>query len=152
MMGAHVIKLGLSQYVVDLIERRLVTHVALNGAGIIHDFELALLGGTSESVASWIRLGQYGLWNETGRLNDVIREATERGDGIGETVGHVIEEERFPQRELSITAAGWRAGIPVTCHVAIGSDIIHAHPNCSGAKQSFGEAGSQAGAWEPGTC
>ncbi len=69
MMGAHVIKLGLSRYIVDLIERQIVTHVATNGAGIIHDFELALLGGTSESVARWITLGQFGLWSETGRLN-----------------------------------------------------------------------------------
>lgn len=90
MMGAHVIKLGLSRYIVDLIERRVVTHVAMNGAGIIHDFELAFAGGTSESVARWIRLGQSGLWFETGRLNEIIREAAERGDGIGETVGRVI--------------------------------------------------------------
>ena len=133
MMGAHVIKLGLSRYIVDLIERRVVTHVALNGAGIIHDFELALLGGTSESVAHWIKLGQFGLWTETGRLNEIIRDAAQRNDGMGETVGRVIEEEGFSHQDLSIAAAGWRIGIPVTCHVAIGSDIIHAHPNCSGA-------------------
>lgn len=80
----------------------------LNGAGIIHDFELALVGGTSESVARWIRLGQFGLWNETGRLNEIIRHAAERGDGMGETVGRVVQEERFARQELSIAAAGWR--------------------------------------------
>jgi hypothetical protein len=138
MMGAHVIKLGLSRYIVDLIETGVVTHVAMNGAGIIHDFELALVGGTSESVARWIKVGQFGLWSETGRLNEIIRAGAERGEGIGEAVGRVVEEEGFDQRELSIAAAGWRAGIPVTCHIGIGSDIIHAHPNCRGA--ALGEA------------
>ncbi len=132
-LGAHPIKVGLSRYLVDLIERRLVTHVATNGAGIIHDFELATLGGTTESVARWIREGQFGLWQETGRLNDLIAEAARNGDGLGETVGRTLEEERAPYRELSLCAAGWRAGVPVTCHVGVGSDIIHAHANCDGA-------------------
>src|SRR5204862_6031753 len=98
-----------------------------------HDFELALAGETSEDVARWIQAGQFGLWQETSRLNDIIREAARRDEGLGETVGRVIEEERFPQRELSIAAACWRKGIPCTCHVSIGSDIIHCMPNCDGA-------------------
>lgn len=133
MMGGHAIKLGLSRYLIDLMERRLVTHVATNGAGIIHDFELALGGGTSENVSKWIQRGQFGLWNETSRLNDIIFSAANRGEGLGEAVGRVIESEQMPHRNLSIAAAGWRLGIPVTSHVGIGSDIIHAHANCDGA-------------------
>ena len=132
-MGAHPIKLGLSRYLVDLIERRIITHLGTNGAGIIHDFELAALGGTSESVAKWIRYGQFGLWRQTGRLNELVAQAAAGGEGLGETVGRVIEEESLPHRDLSLAAAGWRAGVPVTCHVAVGCDIIHAHPNCDPA-------------------
>jgi hypothetical protein len=133
MMGAHPIKLGLSRYLVDLIERGLVTHLATNGAGIIHDFELALGLGTSENVPKWIQAGQFGLWEETGRLNEIIANGASRGEGLGEAVGRVIETKKFPCRDLSLAAAGWRAGIPVTAHVGIGSDIIHAHANCDGA-------------------
>jgi hypothetical protein len=133
MIGGHAIKLGLSRYLIDLMERGLITHLATNGAGIIHDFELAAWGGTSENVAKWIKQGQFGLWRESGRLNDLIFQAANRGEGLGEGVGRTIEQERLPFRHLSIAAAGWRLGIPVTAHVAIGSDIIHAHSNCDGA-------------------
>ena len=133
MLGGHPIKLGLSRYLIDLMDRGLVTHVATNGAGIIHDFELALVGGTSEDVAKWIKVGQFGLWHETSRLNDILREGATRHEGLGEAVGRLIEEERYPHRDLSIAAAGWRLGIPVTGHVTIGGDIIHSHPNCDGA-------------------
>lgn len=133
MMGGHPIKLGLSRFLIDLIERGFITHLATNGAGIIHDFELALVGGTSENVAKWIKVGQFGLWQETGRLNDVIREAAECDEGLGEAVGRTIEEQNFPHKDLSITAAGWRCGVPVTSHVTIGGDIIHSFPNCDGA-------------------
>ncbi len=135
MMGGHPIKLGLSRFLIDLIERRLITHLATNGAGIIHDFELSLGGGTSEDVPKWIKRGQFGLWNETGTLNDIIAEAARRGEGLGEAVGRTIEESKFPRRDLSVAAAGWRAGVPVTSHVSVGSDIIHAHANCDGAAQ-----------------
>ncbi len=133
MMGGHAIKLGLSRYLVDLVERGLVTHLATNGAGIIHDFELAAGGGTSENVSKWIQRGQFGLWQQTSRLNDIIFQAANRGEGLGEAVGRVIEEEQLPFRHLSIAAAGWRMGVPVTSHVGVGSDIIHAHANCDGA-------------------
>lgn len=137
-MGGHPIKLGLSRYLVDLIERRVITHLAANGAGIIHDFELALVGGTSEDVSKWIKVGQFGLWRETSRLNELIAEAARRGEGLGEAVGRTIVEQEFPQRVLSVAAAGWRTGTPVTCHVTIGGDIIHALPNCDG--RALGQA------------
>jgi hypothetical protein len=138
MMGAHPIKLGLSRFLIDLIERKIVTHVATNGAGLIHDFELACFGGTSEDVARWIRAGQFGLWRQTGRLNELARQAAAGGEGLGEAVGRALSAESPPHVELSLAAAGWRAGVPLTVHVGIGSDIIHAHPNFDGA--AFGKA------------
>ena len=133
MMGAHPIKAGLSRYLVDLIERGWVTHVASNGASTVHDFELALGEGTSEDVAKWIRRGQFGLWREPGRLNAIVLEAARRGEGLGEGLGRTIEEARLPRADLSLFAAGWRCHVPVTVHVGIGNDIIHAHADCDGA-------------------
>jgi hypothetical protein len=133
MMGAHPIKLGLNRFLIDLIERRVITHLATNGAGLIHDFELAWGEGTSEDVSKWIRVGQFGLWRETGRINDIIRAAARQGEGLGEALGRTIETEKFARRDLSLAAAGWRHAVPVTAHVSIGSDIIHAHANCDGA-------------------
>jgi hypothetical protein len=133
LLGGHPIKLGLSRYLIDLVERRLVSHVATNGAGLIHDFELSLFGETSESVPRWLPAGQFGLWRETSRLNDIIAQAALDNEGLGEAAGRIAEEERFPHRDLSLAAACWRAGVPLTCHVTIGADIIHAHPNCDGA-------------------
>ncbi len=133
LMGAPPIKLGLSAFLVDLIQRRIITHLGTNGAGLIHDFELAAYGGTSEDVARWIRVGQFGLWRESGVLNEIAIEAAARDEGLGEAIGRVIEERGLPHRRLSLAAAGWRSGVPVTSHVAIGCDITHAHPNCDGA-------------------
>ncbi|HID63085.1 MAG TPA: hypothetical protein EYP49_10145 [Anaerolineae bacterium] len=133
MMGAHVIKRGLSRFVVDLMERGIITHVGMNGAGSIHDFELALIGATTESVARYIREGQFGLWEETGRINEAICQGARHGLGLGEAVGRMIEEEQFPHRQVSILAAGYRLRLPVTVHVGIGYDIIHEHPSCDGA-------------------
>ena len=133
MMGAHVIKCGLSRFVIDLMERSIVTHVGMNGAGPIHDFELALIGATTESVARYITEGQFGLWEETGRINEAIKQGARDGLGLGEAIGRMIEEEQFPHRDLSILAAGYRLRVPVTVHVGIGYDIIHEHPNCDGA-------------------
>lgn len=133
MMGAHVIKRGLSRFVVDLMERGVITHVGLNGAGVIHDFELALIGATSESVAQYIKDGQFGLWQETGQINDAIYQGLVEQMGLGEAVGRMIENGEFPHRQVSILAAGFRLHIPVTVHVGIGYDIIHEHPNCDGA-------------------
>jgi hypothetical protein len=133
MMGAHPIKLGLNRFLIDLMDQGVITHLATNGAGLIHDFELALGKGTSEDVSKWIRVGQFGLWRETGLLNEIIRDGARRGEGLGETVGRTIEATSFARRDLSVAAAGWRCGVPVTAHVSIGSDIIHAHANCDGS-------------------
>ncbi len=133
MMGAHVIKRGLSRFVIDLMERGIVTHVAMNGAGPIHDFELSLIGATTESVARYISEGQFGLWRETGRLNDIIRQGAADNIGLGEAVGRAIVQEELPHREVSILGAGYRLDVPVTVHIGIGYDIIHEHPNTDGA-------------------
>ena len=138
LMGAHVIKQGLSRMVIDLMERGLLTHVAMNGAGPIHDYELALIGATTESVARYVSEGQFGLWRETGRLNDIIAAGNRDELGIGEAVGRAIENEALPYRAVSICAAGYRLQVPVTVHVSLGYDIIHEHPNCDGA--ASGEA------------
>lgn len=132
-MGAHMLKVGLSRFIIDLMERKMITHVAMNGAGPIHDFELALVGASTESVARYIQEGQFGLWSDTGRINEAIIAGAQAGIGLGEAVGRVIEGEQFPHRELSVLAAGYRLRIPVTVHVGIGYDIIHEHPNCDGA-------------------
>ena len=141
MMGAHVIRAGVSRYLIDLMERRLVTHIAMNGAGPIHDWELALIGATTESVARYIQTGEFGLWKETGAMNDAIREGARAGLGLGEALGNAILAGSFPHKDISILAAGVRLGIPVTVHVGIGYDIIHEHPNCDGA--ALGQASYQ---------
>jgi hypothetical protein len=133
MMGAHMLKVGLSRFIIDFMERGIITHVAMNGAGPIHDFELALIGASTESVARYIQDGQFGLWADTGRINEAITAGARDGIGLGEAVGRVIEAEQFPHRDLSVLAAGCRLGVPVTVHVGIGYDIIHEHPNCDGA-------------------
>jgi hypothetical protein len=138
LMGAHVIKSGLSRYVIEWMKRGIVTHVAMNGAGPIHDFELALVGATTESVARYVQEGQFGLWRETGRINDAVSKGVAGGMGYGEAVGRVIEEESFPHRDVSILAAGFRLHVPVTVHIGIGYDITHEQPNCDGA--AIGEA------------
>jgi hypothetical protein len=133
MMGAHVIKMGASRHVIDLIERGFFSHVGMNGAGAIHDYELARIGATTESVARYIQTGEFGLWKETGDLNDVIREAAELSLGLGENLGRHIDAGNFPHKDVSIFAAAYRHSIPVTVHVGVGYDIIHEHPNCDGA-------------------
>ncbi|MCJ7813521.1 hypothetical protein MUP95_09440 [bacterium] len=132
MMGAHVIKRGLSRFVIDLLNQKIITHIGMNGAGVIHDFELALIGATTESVAHYIREGQFGLWEETSRINEAIKQGAEEGMGLGEAVGRMIEREKFPHRDISILRAGYRHHIPVTVHVGMGYDIIHEHANCDG--------------------
>jgi hypothetical protein len=127
--GAHVLRKGSGPLLVDLMERGLLTHLALNGAGAIHDFELALVGHTCESVARYVAEGQFGLWNETGRINDAAVAGSRDGLGLGEALGRMIEQESFPYRETSVLGAGFRLGVPVTVHVAIGQDIVHEHPN-----------------------
>ena len=137
-MGAHVLRAGVNRHIIDLMERGFIDHIAMNGAGAIHDYELARIGATTESVARYIRSGEFGLWRETGELNDWIREAAAQHLGLGENVGRRIEESDFPHRALSVLAAAWRLSVPVTVHAGIGYDIIHEHPNCDGA--ALGEA------------
>lgn len=133
MMGAHVVRAGVSRHIIDLMERGLVDHLAMNGACAIHDYELARAGGTTESVERYIRTGEFGLWRETGVLNDWISEAAAHGLGLGENLGRRMEAGGCPWRELSLLAAAYRLGVPATVHVGVGCDIIHEHPNCDGA-------------------
>ena len=133
MYGAHVIRTGNSAFMIELMKRGLVTHFATNGAGSIHDFELAMIGHTCESVAKYISEGQFGLWKETGLINDIIVQGAKDGIGWGEAVGRYIWENNFPNREKSVLAMGYHLGVPCTVHIGIGNDIIHEHPNCDGA-------------------
>jgi hypothetical protein len=135
-IGAHVVKVGLTPILVDWMQQGIATAIAMNGAGIIHDFELALMGHTSEEVDAEIDEGRFGMAEETGRmLNEAIIRGHRDREGLGEAVGHYINRCRgqFPNRDTSILATGARLGIPVTVHVAIGTDIIHMHPSADGA-------------------
>jgi len=138
MMGAHLLRAGVNRHLIDLMERGFLDHIAMNGAGAIHDWELARIGATTESVARYIRTGEFGLWKETGELNTVISDASREGLGLGENIGRVISGPGFPHSELSPLAAAYRLSVPATVHVSLGADIIHEHPNCDGA--ATGEA------------
>ncbi|MSQ93715.1 MAG: hypothetical protein EXR98_04075 [Gemmataceae bacterium] len=133
LMGAHVLRAGVSRYLIDMMERGDLTHLAMNGAGPIHDWEFALIGATTESVARYIQTGEFGLWQETGRMNDAIVQGEKAGLGLGEAIGRTILDGPFPHKNVSILAAAARLGVPVTVHVGVGYDIIHEHPNCDGA-------------------
>ncbi|MEZ6017833.1 MAG: hypothetical protein R3F49_22200 [Planctomycetota bacterium] len=137
-MGAHVLKVGLAPLVNDLMRRGVVTHVALNSAGAIHDFEIATIGRTSENVDTQLPLGKFGFADETGLG---IAEAARRGAhpgpdevaGFGRGLGRMLVERHAPFVDLSVPATAVRLGLGVTCHVAIGADIVHMHPACDGA-------------------
>jgi hypothetical protein len=133
MAGGHVIRAGVARQLVDLMERGLLTHLALNGSGPIHDWELALIGATCESVPRYVRSGEFGLWEETGRMNDVIARGFAQGLGYGESLGRAIFDGDFPHKDLSVLAQAYRLKVPVTVHIGIGYDILHQHPNCDGA-------------------
>lgn len=132
MMGAHLIRAGVNRHLIDLMERGYINHLAMNGAAVIHDYELARIGATTESVARYIRTGEFGLWMETGELNDWIVEAARSGLGLGECIGQRIQSSNFAYRDLSVLAAAYRLDVPATVHVGIGYDILHEHPNCDG--------------------
>jgi hypothetical protein len=133
-IGAHVIKTGVSPVLIDLMERGYVSALAMNGAGIIHDFEVALSGGTSEDVDEALGPGRFGMADETGRiLNEVIRGASARGEGFGRAVGAYLAREQPPFMQASLAASAHRLEIPLTVHVALGTDITHMHPHASGA-------------------
>jgi hypothetical protein len=133
MMGAHVLRAGVNRHIIDLVERGLLDHIAMNGAGMIHDYELARIGATTESVARYIRTGEFGLWRETGELNVWAAEAAALGLGLGENAGRRLDASDYPHKDLSVLAAAYRASVPVTVHAGIGYDILHEHPNCDGA-------------------
>ena len=134
-MGAHVIKVGLSPVVIDLMERGLISGVAMNGAGIIHDAELAMTGRTSEDVGPALDDGSFGMAEETSAvISNALESADAGGTGLGRAVGNLLLASGFPFMEKSILAAGARLGMPVTVHVAIGTDIIHMHPGFDAAR------------------
>jgi len=140
-MGAHPTKVGLNPILVDLMRRDIITAVAINGAVVIHDFELAFLGHTSEEVDAEIDSGRFGMAEETGRMiNEAIVAGVKDGLGIGAAVGEYIDRhpKLFPFRKTSLLATGWKLGIPVTVHVAMGTDIIHMHPSADGAALGAG--------------
>lgn len=133
MMGAHVLRAGAQRHLIDLMERGLVSLVAMNGAGPIHDWEFARIGASTESVARYVRTGEFGLWRESGEINDAIRAGVNDGCGLGESIGRAVAASHFPHKDVSVLAAAHRLGIPVTVHIGIGYDIIHEHPNADGA-------------------
>ncbi len=130
-IGAHVVKTGQSLLLIDLMRRGVITHLAMNGASAIHDFEIALQGATAESVAKNIEDGTFGMWEETGAMmNRAINRSRE---GFGRAIGRLIVREKLPFMDYSLLAAAFQLKIPATVHVAIGTDIIHQHPLCDGA-------------------
>lgn len=133
-IGAHVIKTGVSPVLIDLMERGYVSALAMNGAGIIHDFEIALSGATSEDVDEALGPGRFGMAEETGRLlNEIVGVASTRGMGLGQAVAAYLAESKPAYSERSLLVAADRLKVPVTVHVALGTDIVHMHPDASGA-------------------
>ncbi len=133
-IGAHVVKVGLAPVLIRMMEEGTLTALALNGAGAIHDWEVAAIGATSEDVATALHDGRFGMAEETGReLNGAAVEAAARGEGLGETIGRRIVESRRPFRDRSVLARAFELGVSATVHVAIGSDIVHQHPTADGA-------------------
>lgn len=133
-MGAHVIKVGLNPILIDLMQKGIISAIALNGAGIVHDAEIAMVGRTSEEVADVLGAGAFGAAKETGEvLNNAICKGAENNIGIGQAVGEMLLEQNFPCNDQSILAQARKLDIPVTVHVAVGTDIIHIHPSADGA-------------------
>ncbi len=133
-MGAHVIKVGLSPIIIDLMERSVITGLAMNGACIVHDTEVAMVGRTSEEVDQVLGSGAFGAAQETGQaINGAIKRGATEGKGMGEALGEYLLQQDFQYNGVSILASAKRLGVPVTVHVAIGTDIIHIHPSMDGA-------------------
>ncbi len=134
MLGGHIVKTGLAPLLIALMERRIITHVAMNGSGAIHDYEIARFGGTSEDVASGLKDGTFGMAEETGReMNEAFIAGSARDEGMGEALAVKLESAALVHPELSVLLNARRLGIPVTVHAAIGAEIIHQHPAASGA-------------------
>jgi hypothetical protein len=134
LIGGHIVKVGVSPCLITLMERGVLTHLAMNGAAAIHDVEIARSGRTSEDVEANLQAGTFGMVDETGDfMNRAMTEGRSRGEGLGETWGRALIEAKAPHANASLLAAAWRLGIPATVHVAIGTDTIHHHPQCDGA-------------------
>ena len=135
MLGGHIVKTGLTPLLIDLVRRGVITHIAMNGSGAIHDYEMARFGGTSEDVASGLRDGTFGMAEETGRgMNDAITAGMASGRGMGEAIGDALAAEAsLAQPELSLLVNAPRYGVGVTVHAALGAEIIHQHPAANGA-------------------
>lgn len=138
-LGAHVIKCGLSPLIIDLVNRRIITAIAMNGAAAIHDYEVSLIGATSEDVAESLKDGSFGMAKETAEaFQAASAHGMKGGRGLGRALGYKIIEEKNAYNDLSLLALGVRRNIPITVHVALGTDTIHMHPNISG--KDLGEA------------
>lgn len=133
MLGGHVIRAGAAPCLIRLMQEGYITHFALNGAAGIHDFELAMIGATCESVARYVSEGQFGLWQEDALYNKAVNLGVQGGLGFGESLGKYIWEQHFPHRESSLLAMAYHLQIPATVHVGIGNDIVHEQPNADGA-------------------
>ena len=134
MLGGHIVKTGLAPLLVTLMERGVITHVAMNGSGAIHDYEIARFGGTSEDVAAGLKDGTFGMADETGReMNEAFIEGARREAGMGESLATALANSELSDPELSVILNASRLGVPVTVHAAIGAEIIHQHPAASGA-------------------
>ena len=138
MLGGHVIRSGAAPLLIRLMEEGYITHFAMNGAAAIHDFEFAMIGATTESVAKYISEGQFGLWQEDGQYSQAISEGVKEGLGAGEALGKWIVEHDFPYQKYSLLAACYQRQVPATVHIGIGCDIVHEQPNADGA--ALGEA------------
>jgi hypothetical protein len=137
-LGGHVIKTGLSPILIDLMDRGLISSLAMNGSCLIHDFEIAIAGSTSEDVAEQLQTGAFGMAEETGKgINLAIREGVADGLGIGESMGRFLEEQKPDFSRYSLLLQAYLRNIPVTVHVTIGADIVHNHPDVS--PSSIGE-------------
>jgi hypothetical protein len=133
-MGAHVIKVGLNPLLIDLMERSIITGIALNGAGIVHDTEIAMVGRTSEDVGQVLGTGAFGAARETGEeVNAAISRGAAKNIGLGQAMGEYLTNRDFPYNNMSLLASAHRLGVPVTVHVAVGTDIVHIHPSADGA-------------------
>ena len=138
-LGGHVVKTGLAPVLIDLMDRGLVTGLALNGAAMIHDFEIALVGSTSEDVETQLEQGAFGMAAETGQgINEALNDGIAGGLGIGESVGRYLSHKKPPFGEFSFLLQAYLRGIPVSVHVAIGADIIHSHPSFSASDTGEG--------------
>jgi hypothetical protein len=134
MCGGHVVKSGVSPCLIALMDRGVITHLALNGSAALHDVEIARVGRTSEDVEANLQGGTFGMVEETGAfMNQTMADGARRGEGLGECWGRALVEDKAPHLSASLLAAAWRQRIPATVHVAIGTDTIHFHPACDGA-------------------